>query len=243
VDNIDNALLFVQRHTKVRLKIEHLQHEEIPDYPEVALREAIINAVCHRDYFDKRANVLVEVFADRVVITNPGGLPSGLSPEEFGTRSVARNPRIASLLHRINYIEKVGTGIMRIRQAVAEHGGTELELKYNDFFTATFRARAQVFGQVGIEAESGAESKQVTGQVTGQVRSLLMAIKGEQSKKELMAALKLTGRDNFEKRYLQPALEGEFIEMTIPEKPQSRLQKYRLTDKGRAMLRQKGSHE
>jgi predicted transcriptional regulator len=70
-----------------------------------------------------------------------------------------------------------------------------------------------------------------------------MAIKGEQSKKELMAALKLTGRYNFEKRYLQPALEGEFIEMTIPEKPQSRLQKYRLTDKGRAMLRQKGSHE
>jgi ATP-dependent DNA helicase RecG len=255
VDNIDNALLFVQRHTKVRLKIEHLQHEEIPDYPEVALREAIINAVCHRDYFDKRANVLVEVFADRVVITNPGGLPSGLSPEEFGTKSVARNPRIASLLHRIDYIEKVGTGIMRIRQAVAEHGGTELELKYNDFFTATFRARVQVFGQGGTKAESGAESKQATGQVAGQatgqvagqvagqVRSLLMAIKGEQSKKELMAALKLTGRDNFEKRYLHPALEGEFIEMTIPEKPQSRLQKYRLTNKGRAMLRQKGSHE
>ncbi|MGM0656855.1 MAG: Fic family protein [Thermodesulfobacteriota bacterium] len=181
VDNIDNDLLFVQRHTKVRLKVEHLQHEEIHDYPEVALREAIINAVCHRDYFDKRANVLVEVFADRVVITNPG-LPSGLSPEEFGTKSVARNPRIASLLHRIDYIEKVGTGIKRIRH-------------------------------------------------------LLMAIKGEQSKKELMAALKLTGRDNFEKRYLHPALEGEFIEMTIPEKPQSRLQKYRLTDKGRAMLR------
>jgi ATP-dependent DNA helicase RecG len=123
VDNIDNALLFVQRHTKVRYKIEHLQHEEIPDYPVVALREAIINAVCHRDYFDKRANVMIEVFADRVVISNPGGLPSGLSPEEFGTKSVARNPRIASLLHRINYIEKVGTGIMRIRQAVAEHGG------------------------------------------------------------------------------------------------------------------------
>ncbi|WP_156887667.1 Fic family protein [Desulfotignum balticum] len=126
-------------------------------------------------------------------------------------------------------------------QAVAEHGGTELELKYNDFFTATFRARAQVTGQVGTKAESGAESKQVTGQVAGQVagqvRSLLMAIKGEQSKKELMAALKLTGRDNFETRYLHPALEGEFIEMTNPEKPQSRLQEYRLTDKGRAMLR------
>jgi ATP-dependent DNA helicase RecG len=73
------------------------------------------------------------------LFSNPGGLPSGLSPEEFGSKSVARNPRIASLLHRIDYIEKVGTGIKRIRQAVAEHGGTELELKYNDFFTATLQ--------------------------------------------------------------------------------------------------------
>ncbi len=157
VDNIDNAMLFIQRHTKLRYKIEHLRREEIPDYPEVALREAIINAVCHRDYFDKRANVLIEVFTDRVVITNPGGLPSGLPPEEFGTRSVARNPLIASLLHRIDYIEKIGTGINRIRQAVAEHGGTELDLHYNDFFTVTFRAKVAMVSDGEIGREIGGE--------------------------------------------------------------------------------------
>lgn len=157
VDNIDNAMLFIQRHTKLRYKIEHLRREEIPDYPEVALREAIINAVCHRDYFDKRANVLIEVFTDRVVITNPGGLPSGLPPEEFGTRSVARNPLIASLLHRIDYIEKIGTGINRIRQAVAEHGGTELDLHYNDFFTITFRAKVAMVSDGEIGREIGRE--------------------------------------------------------------------------------------
>lgn len=157
VDNIDNAMLFIQRHTKLRYKIEHLRREEIPDYPEVALREAVINAVCHRDYFDKRANVLIEVFADRVVITNPGGLPSGLPPEEFGTRSVARNPLIASLLHRIDYIEKIGTGINRIRQAVAEHGGTELDLHYNDFFTVTFRAKVAMVSDGEIGREIGRE--------------------------------------------------------------------------------------
>jgi ATP-dependent DNA helicase RecG len=247
VDNIDNALLFVQRHTKVRLKIEHLQHEEIPDYPEVALREAIINAVCHRDYFDKRANVLVEVFADRVVITNPGGLPSGLSPEEFGTKSVARNPRIASLLHRIDYIEKVGTGIMRIRQAVAEHGGTELELKYNDFFTATFRARVQVTGQVGTKTESGAESKQVTGQVTGQVEAwigkVLTACLEPRKSSEIQQIVGIKHRETFQRNYLDQLLDGGLIERTIPDKPQSRMQKYRLTDKGRAILEQDDGHE
>jgi len=88
------------------------------DIPEHALREAVVNAVCHRDYFNKSANVMIEVFDDRVEISNPGGLPSGLNPEDFGTKSVVRNPIIASLLNRANYIERIGTGINRIKDAV-----------------------------------------------------------------------------------------------------------------------------
>jgi ATP-dependent DNA helicase RecG len=255
VDNIDNALLFVKRHTKVRLKIEHLQHEEIPDYPEVALREAIINAVCHRDYFDKRANVQIDVFADRVVISNPGGLPSGLSPEEFGTKSVARNPRIASQLHRIDYIEKVGTGIMRIRQAVAEHGGTELELRYNDFFTATFRFKTIVPSAGGPEtkagAESGPDSKQVgeqatpevTPEATPEVWRMLRIMDGEMNRLEIMHRLGLKDEKHFREAYQQTGVTLQVIEMTIPDKPHSSKQKYRLTDKGRALLEQRGEHE
>jgi ATP-dependent DNA helicase RecG len=106
VENINNAILFVKRHTNVQYKIEKLQREEIPDIPDIALREAIINAVCHRDYFDKSSNVLIEVFDDRVEISNPGGLPSGLKPSDFGRKSVARNPLIASLLNRINILKR-----------------------------------------------------------------------------------------------------------------------------------------
>jgi ATP-dependent DNA helicase RecG len=210
-----------------------LRREEIPDYPEVALREAVINAVCHRDYFDKRANVLIEVFADRVVITNPGGLPSGLPPEEFGTRSVARNPLIASLLHRIDYIEKIGTGINRIRQAVAEHGGTELDLRYNDFFTATFRAKVTM-------EPGGAIGEQVGEQVA---RVLIACNTRPQSKAELLEAIGLANVYLNYKRHLVPLIEQGIIEMTIPDKPQSRLQKYRLTAKGRALLNKEGGDE
>lgn len=241
VANIDNALLFVKRHTKVRLKIEHLQHEEIPDYPEVALREAIVNAVCHRDYFDQRANVQIDVFADRVVISNPGGLPSGLSPEEFGTKSVARNPRIASLLHRIDYIEKVGTGIMRIRQAVAEHGGTELELRYNDFFTAIFRFKTQGVGH--LEAPDGAQSEaQSRAQSRAQSLQVLLVLarEGEASAKGLAEKLGLQSKTGALKRTLQDLLVQQQIEYTIPGKPSSRLQQYRLTESGRARLHQEG---
>lgn len=65
-----------------------------------------------------------------------------------------------------------------------------------------------------------------------------MAIdEGSWSRKELMKKLSLKGRDNFEKLYLAPALEAGVIERTIPDKPNSRLQKYRLTDKGRSVLK------
>ena len=112
--------------------------------PGIALREAIINAVCHRDYFEKGANVMIEIFDDRVEISNPGGLPSGLDAKEFGTKSVVRNPVIASLLNRADYIEQIGTGINRIKNSIKEHGKGDVEFYYNNFFIVTFTKTKKV---------------------------------------------------------------------------------------------------
>jgi len=81
---------------------------------------------------------------------------------------------------------------------------------------------------------------QVTPQVTPQVGELLFAIQGETSREALQSALGLLDRKSFRERYLKPALADGLIEMTIPDKPNSRLQKYRLTDKGRQWLAQHG---
>jgi Fic family protein len=81
---------------------------------------------------------------------------------------------------------------------------------------------------------------QVSPQVTPQVGELLAAIRGEMGREALQAALELSDRKSFRERYLKPALADGLIEMTIPEKPNSRLQKYRLTDKGRQWLAQNG---
>ena len=82
---------------------------------------------------------------------------------------------------------------------------------------------------------------QTTGQVTGQVgeelRRIPAVLRKEMSWQEIQAALALRERENFEARYLQPTLASDLIERTIPEKPNSRLQKYRLTAKGRALLK------
>lgn len=145
LDNIDNAVSFVQRHTNVEYVIEKIMREDIPEIPESALREAIINAFCHRDYFHPGTNITVEIFDDRVSITSFGSLPYGLPPEDFGKVSVQRNPLIASLLLRVHYIEKVGTGIQRIKEDVAHLGKGEVKFKFDgNFFIVTFTRNQSV---------------------------------------------------------------------------------------------------
>ena len=217
----------------------------------MALREAIINAVCHRDYFDKRANVLIEVFSDRVVISNPGGLPSGLAPEEFGTKSVARNPLIASLLHRIDYIEKMGTGISRIHQTVAEHGGTELELHYNGFFTATFRAITSVTENESSKPtaattptpdkahdEAHDKAHDEAHDLNETERKILAACKeSPKSTPELLIILGYQSRTgNFKKAMARLCEQLNLLEPTLPDAVRSKNQRYRVTAKGHKQL-------
>ena len=122
VADIEDSLRFIERNTRLAYRIEKLQREEIPEYPPAALREAITNAIMHRDWFNEGANVFVEIYADRIEVSNPGGLPTGMLASDLGYKSVRRNPLIADLLHRIEFIEKAGTGILRMREAVKSHG-------------------------------------------------------------------------------------------------------------------------
>ena len=71
-------------------------------------------------------------------------MTKGLNPEDFGTKSVVRNPVIASLLNRADYIEQIGTGINRIKKAVKEHGQGNVEFYYNNFFIVTFTRTKKV---------------------------------------------------------------------------------------------------
>ena len=131
---------FLKQYIPVRYEMTGApQRRELPEIPYDALREAIINAVAHRDYFEKGSNVMVEMFDDRIEITSFGGLPKGLKPEDLGKRSVLRNPNIANLLHRINYIEKMGTGISKIRRLVKEAGLPPVKFEFDTFFAVTFK--------------------------------------------------------------------------------------------------------
>lgn len=139
ITNIDDALDFLKKHLNLAYVIKEKRRREDLEIPEVVLREAIVNAVAHRDYFEKGAVVMVEVFDNRVEISNPGGLPKGLSEADFGTRTLARNPLIASLLNRAGYIEKLGTGVPRIRKTMEDAALPEPVFRFDHFFTVILR--------------------------------------------------------------------------------------------------------
>ena len=140
VSSIDSAMTVLKQWIPVRYEMTGTpQRREIPQIPYDALREAVINAVTHRDYFQKGANVMIEMFDDRIEISNPGGLVKGLPPEEFGRRSLLRNPNIANLLHEIKYIEKMGSGIPKMRRLMNEAGLQPVEFTFDTFFSVVFR--------------------------------------------------------------------------------------------------------
>ena len=117
------ALRWLKQNLRVRYQIEGQgggPRKELWEIPEDALKEALVNAIVHRDYYDKGARTMVEVYNDRVVITNPGGLISSIPPEKFGTMSRTRNPLIFGLFERIRMVEYIGSGVMRMRESMKE---------------------------------------------------------------------------------------------------------------------------
>jgi len=119
----EQALAWLKKHLKVRYDIEGQggrPRKELWEIPEVAMKEALINALAHRDYYDKGARIVVELYDDRLVVTNPGGLVSSIPPEKFGTISRSRNPLVFGLMERIRMVEQIGSGVMRMRKAMKE---------------------------------------------------------------------------------------------------------------------------
>ncbi len=121
---LDHAETYVKEHIDWRVKFGKLEREEIPEIPLDALREALVNSLCHRDFRTLKGNE-VAIFKDRVEIYNPGDFPEGYTPEDFikgEEHSIPRNPLIASVLFRTKDVEEWGSGLKRISKECAESG-------------------------------------------------------------------------------------------------------------------------
>ena len=101
-----------------------------------------MNAICHRDLYEEGGTIMVEVYDDRVEISNPGGLLPVVAAE-FGHKSMSRNPLIFGLFTRMQVVEKVGSGIPRMRGLMKEAGLPEPKFDTQGFFTVTFKKRVK----------------------------------------------------------------------------------------------------
>ncbi len=137
--NFTNAIIYLQSKLNTEFIIKSGIREEKLELPEEALREALLNSIAHRNYFVSGANIMLEIYSDRVEITNPGGLVKALSKEDLGKRSLSRNNLLFGLMQRMGLVEKVGSGIIRMQNAMKNYALDEPRFDINDnWFTIIF---------------------------------------------------------------------------------------------------------
>lgn len=204
--------------------------DERLELPEDALREALVNAIAHRDY-RSTANVQVHIFHDRVEIVTPGGLPAGMREEDLGIKSVPRNPLLFGIFYRMGMVERVGSGIKRIREMCRDYEVAEPVIEVSEsWVTTTFkRPIEKVIGeipnQVGTKLALSRHQVEIMNKcVQDQAITSLMTITGR------------SDRTKFRNQVLAPLLEEHLLEMTVPDKPRSSKQRYRVTVKGKQIL-------
>ena len=120
----ETAVAFIAKNTRNAIKITGKpQHERVPEYPDLAIREAVINAICHRNYTEA-GHTQIRIFYSSLEVWNPGTLPHDVSLDDLYTthHSHPRNRLIAGAFHRAGLIEHWGTGTLRILQACEERG-------------------------------------------------------------------------------------------------------------------------
>lgn len=207
------------------------------------MAEGIVNAIAHRDYASN-GSVQVMLFEDRLEIWNPGRLPASLTIEQLrGPHgSIPTNPLLAEPMYLTGYIERLGTGTRDMIRLCKKAGLPEPEFAQEGNFKLIFRRKTSAHRksteQVPDKYRTSTGQGSLKEKATREIEKLILVIEGEMSNSNIMDALNLRHRQNFRDNYLLPALDKGFIEMTIPEKPQSSKQKYRLTDQGKELKTQ-----
>ena len=206
---VEGAVNFVAMNMREGVKIEGGKRIDIPEYPLTAVREAVLNALVHRDYspYTEGMPVRIEMYRDRMEITNAGGLYGAIDIDELGRiHADTRNKTLISVLETMHVAENRYSGIPTIRKLFAESGLPEPQ----------FQDKRGVFRVIfynGVSREGGADKL-----------SLEDFCKVPRSRKEIADYMGMTQYYVF-KNYVEPLIEKGILAYTIPGKPRSRDQR------------------
>ncbi|MCB0193020.1 MAG: putative DNA binding domain-containing protein [Anaerolineae bacterium] len=121
---IERAWNVIREEMRVEAVVTGLRRKEMVEYPAFAVREALVNSVCHRDYRLSGRKVEIRMYSDRLEVISPGGLPGYITLDNIVEEHFSRNPRVVSGLFQWGYIEELGLGIDRMIEEMLENGHT-----------------------------------------------------------------------------------------------------------------------
>lgn len=230
LESYDRLMAFVNKHIADPF---HLEGSERVSLRERIFREVVANLLIHREYLNPFPAKLI-IQRDRVTTensNNPHGL-GVLRPDDFSPSP--KNPAIARVFREMQWAEELGSGVRNLFKYARAFGGQDPVLSEDSIFRVAVMLpqRATDTATVQPRAESKAESKAES----QEQRALALLLAGALSKAQLASRLGLPGASGALNRSVSRLLARGMIEFTLPEKPNSRLQQYRLTNKGRLYL-------
>ena len=218
---VDDAIIFCKRNMKVQTIIDPDtgKRKDRTEYPIEAIREAVLNALIHRDYshLTEGTPVQINFFTDRLEIHSPGSLYGRMTVEQLGhARPDLRNPALAVMTEVLVGAENRYSGIPTIRREMAAHNLPEpvFENRRNEFVVTLYN---------GANVEPRPEQSEET--------TLLEYCREPRNRKEIAQFLGLKTASYAMDRYIRPLLDEGKLEMTMPEKPRSTHQKYKTVQK------------
>lgn len=141
---IESAWEVVWEEMHVGAVVKGLEREERTEYPPFAVREALVNSVCHRDYRLKGRKIEIRMFADRLEVISPGGLPGFMTVDNIVEEHFSRNPRVVSGLFQWGYIEELGLGIDRMIEEMTQFGQPPPRFKATPYSFTVILSNEQV---------------------------------------------------------------------------------------------------
>ena len=210
----------------VYAKIEYNGRREVEMIDSKALKEAVINAMVHSDY-TLSTTPIIELYSDRIEITSGGGLPQGLSQEEFLEGVTAqRNKELIRVFKDVDLIENIGSGVLRILDAYDKNCFKFME----HFLRVSFKYRENPFEYV--EKTDKKTTKKTDKKTTKKMKTkpqekdILRFCKEAKTLREIAEHFGFKDIATFRKNYLNSLIENNKIKMTIPNQPKNKNQKY-----------------
>lgn len=248
---VKNTLdLLLTKYMKAMISYDGIVRVETFPVPRAALREALLNALVHRDYA-VTAPVQIRVYENRLRIWNPAVLPEGWTLDTLlGAHSSSPyNPAVANAFFRAGEIEAWGRGVERIFAACEAAGSPKPVLRYTPYdmwtefafdeaYLKVLRAGQRQVERITPEVEAQDEAQdEAQVKLTATELTILTTCEANPSTgKDLLAATGYSQRTGNFKRAMERLLSLNLLAFTLPEKPNSRLQKYKLTPQGKQWL-------